>query len=271
MACAATSSSRAPDRPRFRAAAMAARRLARCCANTWSARRWRRSAFRPRARSPPSITGESVMRETPLPGAVLTRVAVEPHPRRHLPVFRGARRYRRRAAARRSRHRASLSTGRRLRSPLSHASGGRDRAAGRAGRALAAGRLHPRRHEYRQHLDIRRDHRLRPVRLHGPIRSGDGVQLDRRAGPLRLCQPAADRALEPDAASPNACCRCFPANRTRRSPRRRPRSANSQSSSMPPIRPVCAASSGCSRRATAIRRWRRICWMRWPGTRPTSR
>ena len=55
------------------------------------------------------ITGERVMRETMLPGAVLTRVAVEPHPRRHLPVLCRARRYRRRAAARRPRHRQALS------------------------------------------------------------------------------------------------------------------------------------------------------------------
>ena len=74
-ASAATSSSRAPVRRRSRAAATAAPRSARCCANTSSARRWRRSAFRPRARSPRSSTGERVMRETALPGAVLTRVA----------------------------------------------------------------------------------------------------------------------------------------------------------------------------------------------------
>ena len=55
------------------------------------------------------MTGENVMRETALPGAVLTRVAVEPHPRRHLPVLRRARRHRRRAAARRPRHRPPLS------------------------------------------------------------------------------------------------------------------------------------------------------------------
>ena len=39
---------------RFRAAAMAARRSVRCCANTSSARRWRHSEFQPRDRSPPS-------------------------------------------------------------------------------------------------------------------------------------------------------------------------------------------------------------------------
>ncbi len=45
----------------------------------------------------------------------------------------------------------------------------RRRPPGRPGRALAAGRLHPRRHEHRQHLDLGRDHRLRPLRLHGRI------------------------------------------------------------------------------------------------------
>ena len=42
------------------------------------------------------ITGEHVMRETALPGAVLTRVAVEPHSRRHVPVLCRPRRHRRR-------------------------------------------------------------------------------------------------------------------------------------------------------------------------------
>ena len=37
--------------------------------------------------------------------------------------------------------------------------------------------------------------------------------------------------------------------------RRRHRSATSRSASTPPIRPACAASSACSRRATATRRW----------------
>ena len=37
-----------------------------------------------------------------------------------------------------------------------------------------------------------------------------------------------------------------------------------------PIRPACARRSACSRRATATRRWCRTCWTRWPKTRPTS-
>ena len=47
----------------------------------------------------------------------------------------------------------------------------RDRAPGRACREMAARRLHSRRHEYRQHVDRWRDHRLRPLRLHGHLRS----------------------------------------------------------------------------------------------------
>ncbi len=47
----ATSSSRDPGARRSRAAATDAPPSAPCCASTWSARRWRRSAFPPRARS----------------------------------------------------------------------------------------------------------------------------------------------------------------------------------------------------------------------------
>ena len=113
------------------------------------------------------ITGEHVMREMPLPGAVLTRVASS-----HIRVgtfqyfaargdTEGVRRLADHVIAR------HYPQARRCRAPLSRAAGSRDRAAGRSGRALAAGRLHPRRHEHRQHLDLGRDHRLRPLRLHG--------------------------------------------------------------------------------------------------------
>ncbi len=95
----------------------------------------------------------------------------EPYPRRHLPVLRRARRHRRRAPPRRSRHRPPLSGAGQGRAPLSRAARCGDRAAGRSGRALAAGRLHPWRDEHRQHLDLGRDHRLRPLRLHGRIQS----------------------------------------------------------------------------------------------------
>ena len=74
-ASAATSSSRDRARRRFRAAATAAPRSGRCCANTSSARRCSRLGI-PTTRSLAAVTsGERVQRETMLPGAVLTRVA----------------------------------------------------------------------------------------------------------------------------------------------------------------------------------------------------
>ena len=97
----------------------------------------------------------------------------EPYPRRHLPVSSP------RAATPRacggSPTTSSPGTIRTLANaerPYHALLEGVDRAAGRAGRALAAGRLHPWRDEHRQHLDLGRDHRLRPVRLHGRIRPG---------------------------------------------------------------------------------------------------
>ncbi len=75
---------------------------------------------------------------------------------------------------------------------------------GRADRALAAGRLHPRRDEHRQHGGLRRDHRLRALRLHGRLRPGHRVQLDRPGWALRLWPPAADGGVEPGAAGRGA-------------------------------------------------------------------
>ena len=53
-------------------------------------------------------TGESVMRETRAARRRADARRREPYPRRHLPVFRGARRHRGRAAAGRSRDRPAL-------------------------------------------------------------------------------------------------------------------------------------------------------------------
>ena len=53
------------------------------------------------------------------------------------------------------------------------------RRAGRAGGPVDARRVRARRDEHRQHDDLRRDHRLRPVRVHGRLRPGHGVQLHR--------------------------------------------------------------------------------------------
>ncbi len=97
------------------------------------------------------ITGERVMRETMLPGAVLTRVAAS-HIRVGTFQFFAARGdtdgVRRLADHVIARHYPDVGNGR---APLSRAARRRRRPAGRAGRALAAGRLHPWRHEHRQH------------------------------------------------------------------------------------------------------------------------
>jgi hypothetical protein len=73
--CAATSSSRGRGARPIRAWAMAGPGSGRCCANTCCPRRCTRSAFPRRARWPPWTRREDVIRETVLPGAVLTRVA----------------------------------------------------------------------------------------------------------------------------------------------------------------------------------------------------
>ena len=152
-------------------------------------------------------TGEQVWRETVLPGAVLCRVAAS-----HLRV--GTFQY---AAA----------TGDRdvLRALADHAiarhhpeaaDGGpavpgavprRRRGPGRAGRPVDARRVRPRRDEHRQHDDLRRDHRLRPVRVHGRLRPGHGVQLHRPRRPLRLRQPARRSRSGTSPGSGSRCCR----------------------------------------------------------------
>ena len=215
------------------------------------------------------ITGESVQRETMLPGAVLTRVASS-----HIRVgtfqffaARGDTDGVRRLADHVDR--PPLSATRRP-TALSRAARPRDRAAGRTGRALAAGRLHPWRHEHRQHVDLGRDHRLWPVRVHGRIRSRAGVLLDRRDGPLCLWQPAADRAVESDparrmpaAAVPDdkdkAIARPVHPWRVRGKIHRRLSGRPAQED-----RPVHGS-------ATATRRWCRTCSTPWRRTRPTSR
>ena len=154
--------------------------------------------------------------------------------------------------------------------PLSRASAGRGRTAGRTGRALAAGRIHPRRHEHRQHLDLRRDHRLRPVRLHGSLRSGGGVlSIDEQGRYAYANQPRialwnltrlAECLLplfsdDKDKAIAQAQ---FGARRI------------SPNDSPPLIRQGCEKDSACLPRAMATRRWCKTCWTRWPKTRPIS-
>jgi len=111
-------------------------------------------------------TGEPVYRETGgMPGAVLTRVASS-----HIRV--GTFQY---FAARRDmdglRALYDFTVGRHdpdAQDPRGP-SGQGDPPAGPSGGTLDVCRVHPRRDEYRQHRDFRRDNRLRPLRLHGHL------------------------------------------------------------------------------------------------------
>ena len=147
----ATSSSRAPGRRRSRGAATGARRWGRCCANIIVSEAMAALGI-PTTRSLAAVTtGEPVIRETALPGAVLTRVASS-HIRVGTFQFFAARGdVEALAPARRPRHRSALPGRRRRAAALSRAVRARDRAPGRARRAMDAGGLHPRRHEHRQH------------------------------------------------------------------------------------------------------------------------
>ena len=117
------------------------------------------------------VTGENVVRETLLPGAVLTRVASS-HIRVGTFQYFAARSdvagVRRLADHVIARHYPDIANAERPYHALLEAVIARP---GRTGGAMAAGRLHPRRHEHRQHLDLGRDHRLRSLRLHGRLRS----------------------------------------------------------------------------------------------------
>ena len=151
-----------------------------------------------------AATGEEVYRERVLPGAVLTRVAAS-HIRVGTFQFYAARgdieslrklaRLHDRAPRSRTAHGPAA---------VSRPAAPRRRATGVAHRAMDERRLHPRRDEHRQHDDLGRDDRLRAVRVHGGVRSGRGIQLHRRARPLRVRQPARDRGVEPRAIRRNA-------------------------------------------------------------------
>ncbi len=147
-------------------------------------------------------TGERIAREEgALPGAVLVRVAAS-----HLRV--GSFQYAAALTPGQEGPDGSEASGRlRDRPPPPGGGAGRaalprparssDAASGRAGRALDVPRVRPRRDEHRQRDDLRRDHRLRAVRVHGGLRPGHGVQLHRPRRALRLRQPAPDHAVEP--------------------------------------------------------------------------
>ena len=185
----ATCTSRAPGARRSPAAATAWPRSGRCCASTSSARRCTRSASRPPGRSPSWRPGArcSGRRCCPAPCSPGSRAATcgsaassTPRPPATSTCCAGSPTTRSPGTTRRRRGRA----------PVPRAVRGGRRRPGVAGGAVDARRVRPRRDEHRQHDDLRRDHRLRAVRVHGRLRPGHGVQLDRPGGPLRLRQPA---------------------------------------------------------------------------------
>ena len=124
-------------------------------------------------------TGERVLRETALPGAVLTRVAAS-----HLRVgtfqyFAAQVGHGRDAQAGGLCDRPALPRGSTGEAAVPGVIGWGNRPAGASGRTVAAARLHPWRDEHRQHFHLWRNHRLRPLRLHGGLRPGQGIQLHR--------------------------------------------------------------------------------------------
>ena len=135
MACAATSSSRAPAPRPSPAAATAAPRSGPVL------REYIISEAMARARHPDDALARRGhdRRDGPARNAPARRRAdprrVEPHPGRHLPVLRRARRCGGGPAARRLRHRPALPRGRWRREPVPRAARSRDRAPGRACRA----------------------------------------------------------------------------------------------------------------------------------------
>ena len=170
-------------------------------------------------------TGRPVRRETLLPGAVLARVASSHLRVGQLPVRPRPPATSTCCAA--SPTTRSPGTTRRPPTPsaLPRAVRGGGRRPGVAGGAVDARRLRPRRHEHRQHDDLRRDHRLRPVRLHGGLRPGHGLQLDRRRA---AATPTATSRSSPSGTSPGSprrCCRSSTTTRSRRSRWRSSRSA----------------------------------------------
>ena len=114
---------------------------------------------------------------------------------------------------------------------------------------MDARRVRPRRDEHRQHDDLRRDDRLRAVRLHGGLRPGHGVQLDRSLGALRLRQPARlaewNLARFAETLLPLLADDVDEAVALARS-----RSVSSDASTTPRGRPACGPSSACRETST---------------------
>ena len=131
-------------------------------------------------------TGETILRETALPGAVLVRVASS-HIRIGTFQFFAARGDEEAfVGSPTTSSRGIIRKPPTPRTPIAHFSRCRDRASSRACGEMAPCRLYSRRHEHRQHVDCGRDDRLRSLRFHGRLPSGDGLQFDRRNGPLCL-------------------------------------------------------------------------------------
>ena len=149
-------------------------------------------------------TGDTVARDRFLPGAVLARVASS-----HIRI--GTFEY---FAARRDtealqllahhvieRHYPEAQT---QRQPGAGAARRGDCPAGAADRAVATAGFYSRRDEHGQYAHLRRNHRLRPLRLHGPVQPGPGIQLDRPWRALCLPQTTGHRPLEPVLPGPGA-------------------------------------------------------------------
>ena len=163
----------APAARRFRAAATARRRWARCCARCSSAKPCMRWAFPPRAhwpwraRAKPSCASCRCPAPCSHPRGCQPSFASEPSS--SLPARTGSG-DKVKALAAGLRHRPPRPgdlAGRPMRRDLAFL-----RCRHRSGkpgslRRLDGPRLHPRRDEHRQHDDLGRDHRLRPLRLHG--------------------------------------------------------------------------------------------------------
>jgi len=98
---------------------------------------------------------------------------------------------------------------------------GRRRCPGIAGGSLDARRVHPRCHEHRQHDDLRRDHRLRALRVHGCLRPRHRVQFDRSQ--RRYAYGNQPQIAQWNLARlPRHCCPCSTSARVRPLPRHRP-------------------------------------------------
>jgi uncharacterized protein YdiU (UPF0061 family) len=145
-------------------------------------------------------TGEIVLREGRMPGAVFARVASS-HIRVGTFQYFAARQDVEALKALTDHAIARHYPGRRRASGPAER---RHRRAGRAGGAMDGRGLHPWRDEHRQHDDLGRDDRLWALRLPRRLSPADGVLLHRPLRALRLRKPAADRGLEPRAAGHGA-------------------------------------------------------------------